>query len=281
MASRGASQNAGGAGQIQVIDRAASLLRILGAAPGPMRLSAVAEKANLSPSTTRRILSSLTQNGLCDQGVDGTYRLGLLLFELGSRVEARFDLRKHAHPPLERLSALTHLTAFLCVRQETTATAIERIDGRYAFSLALTVGGSLPLHVGAAPRVFLAYDSEAEVRRYLDGAGPLERFTERTLVTTEDVLSDLRESRERGYVISDEDVTPGVAALGAPVFGHQGDAKAIAAISVAGLVTQVLGDKRDELVSLLLETADLISRDLGHGLDVEPRPTTPNRRRAA
>jgi DNA-binding IclR family transcriptional regulator len=246
-----------------------------------MRLSAIAEKANLSPSTTRRILSSLAQNGLCAQGVDGTYRLGLLLFELGSRVEAGFDLRQRAHPALERLSELTHLTAFLCVRQETTATAIERIDGRYAFSLALTVGGSLPLHVGAAPRVFLAYDGEAEVRRYLDRAGPLERFTERTLIDPEDVFADLRESRERGYVISDEDVTPGVAALGAPIFGHHGEGKPVAAISVAGLVTQVLGDNREALVRLLLETADLISRDLGHGLDVEPRRTPPNRRRAA
>jgi DNA-binding IclR family transcriptional regulator len=281
VANKGTSRNAGGSGQIQVIDRAISLLRILGAAQGPMRLGQIADKAELTPSTTRRILSSLCEHGACTQGSDGAYRLGLLLFELGSRVEAGFDLRERALPALERLSALIHLTVFLCVRHENAATAIERIDGRYAFSLALTVGGSLPLHVGAAPRVFLAYDSEGEIRQYLDYAGPLERFTERTLVEAEDVIADLRESRERGYVISDEDVTPGVAALGAPIFGHQGEGKPVAAISVAGLVPQVLGEKRELLVDLLVETAELISRDLGHGLDVEARPVPRQKRRAA
>lgn len=275
------SRNENGMSQIQVIDRATSLLRALGETSAPMRLGALAEAAQLTPSTTRRILASLCENGLCQQGADGTYRLGLLLFELGTRVQAGFDLRERAHPALERLSALTHLTVFLCVRHEQRATAIERIDGRYAFSLALTVGGSLPLHVGAAPRALLAYDSEPEIRRYLRDAAPLERFTDNTLIEAEEVLTDLRESRERGYVISDEDVTPGVAALGAPVFGH-GSVKPVAAISVAGLVTQVLADQRESLTKLLVETGGLISSELGHGLDipVEP-PSGPRGRRAA
>jgi DNA-binding IclR family transcriptional regulator len=140
---------------------------------------------------------------------------------------------------------------------------------------------ALPLHVGAAPRALLAYDSEAEIRRYLTNAGPLEQFTDKTLTEIDDVVADLRESRERGYVISDEDVTPGVAALGAPLFGHAGDGKPLAAISVAGLVPQVLGDKHELLVSLLGETAQLISQELGHGVDAPPRHSTGSKRRAA
>lgn len=273
MAKDATSQNRA---QIQVLDRAATLLRILGDARRPLRLGAIAEQARLSPSTTRRILSSLCANGLCAQSDDGSYRLGLLLFELGSRVEAGFDLRERAYPALVRLSELTHLTAFLCVRHDQRAIAIERIDGRYAFSLALTVGGTLPLHSGGAPRVFLAYESEAEVRRYLAEANPLERFTPNTLVDLDDLLKDLRQVRERGYVISNEDVTPGVAALAAPVFGHLDSATPVAAISVAGLVPHVLGEQQDSLLSLLLETAELISRELGHGLEV---PATPAARR--
>jgi DNA-binding IclR family transcriptional regulator len=264
MAKGAASQNKP---QIQVLDRAATLLRVLADARGPLRLGTIAEQAKLSPSTTRRILSSLCANGLCAQGSDGSYRLGLLLFELGSRVEAGFDVRERAHPALVRLSELTHLTAFLCVRDERRAIAIERIDGRYAFSLALTVGGTLPLHSGGAPRVFLAYDSEAEVRQYVSQAAPLERFTPKSLVELDDLLADLRAVRERGYVVSDEDVTPGVAALAAPVFGHLDVAKPVAAISIAGLVPHVLGEQKEFIVTLLLETAGLISRELGHGLE--------------
>lgn len=244
-----------------------------------MRLGLIAEQAELSPSTTRRILSSLCANGICAQGGDGSYRLGLLLFELGTRVEAGFDIREVARPAILRLSELTHLTAFLCVRSQQHATAIERIDGRYAFSLALTVGGTLPLHCGGAPRVFLAYDTETDVREYIAHESPLERFTPHTIVDVEDLIADLRDVRKRGYVISDEDVTPGVAALAAPIFGHAGGDRPVAAISVAGLVPHVLGEQEQSITSLLLEAAGSISRDLGHGLETSgtPRVSRPGR----
>lgn len=268
MATSAAFQNQAPLGQIQVLDRAVRLLRILGEAGAPLRPSRLAELADLTPSTTRRIMSSLCANSLCAQGPDGSYRLGLLLFELGTRVESAFDLRERSRPALVRLSELTHLTAFLCVRNGRQATAIDRVDGRYAFSLALTVGGSLPLHAGAAPRVFLAHEPESEVRRYVREGNPLERFTDRTLVDVGELLADLRAGRERGYIVSDEDVTPGVAAVGAPVFDYSDDGRPIGAVSVAGLVPHILGEQREMIAQLLVETAQLVSRELGHGLSV-------------
>lgn len=251
--------------QIQVIDRAVALMRALAAADEPLGLRDLARRVELSPSTTRRILASLAYHGLCEQTAEGTYRLGLALFELGSRVQADLDIRTRSLPALQRLSDQSHLTAFICVQRGDRAIAIERIDGRYAFSLALTVGGSLPLHAGGASRALLAYLPEEEVRQLLE-AGPRERFTERTLTDLEEILADLREVREQGYAVSDEDVTPGVAALGMPVFSHLSDDRPAAAVSIAGLVPHVLGEGRERLLELLGETATEISRELGHGL---------------
>jgi DNA-binding IclR family transcriptional regulator len=253
------------AGRIQVVDRAVSLMRALAESDEPQRLRDLAERSALSPSTARRILASLCQHGLCEQTPDGTYRLGLALFELGRRVESNLDIRTRSLPALKRLSDRSHLTAFVCVQRDQWAIAIERVDGRYAFSLALTVGGSLPLHAGAAPRALLAYMPEEEVRRML-AQHPPERFTDGTLVTEEEILADLELTRERGYVISDEDVTPGVAAIGMPVFGHLVPDRPVAAISIAGLVPQVLGDGFDVLLAQLGDAAEEISRELGHGL---------------
>jgi DNA-binding IclR family transcriptional regulator len=255
---------------IQVVDRAVGLMRALAEADGPQRLRDLADRVDLSPSTTRRILASLCQHQLCEQTPEGTYRLGLALFELGSRVEADLDIRTRSLPALKRLSDASHLTAFICVQRDERAIAIERVDGRYAFSLALTVGGSLPLYAGAASRALLAHLPEEEATRLL-GEEPLEAFTERTLVDPRQILADMRETRERGYAISDEDVTPGVAALGMPVFGHLFSDRPVAAVSVAGLVPQVLGDGRDDLLAQLREAAEEISRELGHGLG-EDRP---------
>lgn len=261
--------------RIQVLDRAVALMRVLAEADEPQRLRDIAERTGLSPSTSRRILASLAQHQLCEQTEEGTYRLGLALFELGRRVEADLDIRTRSLPALKRLSDSSHLTAFVCVQREERAIAIERVDGRYAFSLALTVGGSLPLNAGAASRALLAYVPDNEAGRLFEQGKP-ERFTERTLVETKALLADMARTREQGYVISDEDVTPGVAAIGMPVFGHLVSDRPVAAISVAGLVPQVLGDGFDELLGMLREAAEEISRELGHGLGgsaLEPPPT--------
>lgn len=257
--------------QIQVIDRAVGLMRALADADGPLGLRELARRASLSPSTARRILTSLTFHRLCEQTPEGAYRLGLSLFELGARVESDLDIRTRSLPTLKWLSEQSHLTAFICVQRNERVIAIERIDGRYAFSLALTVGGSLPLHAGAASRALLAHLPEEEAVRLL-ASSPRDSFTERTLTGDDEIAADRRQVRERGYAISDEDVTPGVAALGIPVFGSGSDGVPAAAISVAGLVPHVLGDERERLIGLLCTAADEISRGLGYGL-AGSRPT--------
>lgn len=257
---------------IQVIDRAVRVMRTLAESDEPIRLRELARRVDLSPSTSRRILASLCEHQLCEQSPDGAYRLGLGLFELGSRVAADLDIRTRSLPALKRLSEDSHLTAFICVLRDDRAIAIERVDGRYAFSLALEVGGSLPLNAGAASRALLSGLDEEEVVRLLD-ANPPAAFTERTLVDVEAILADRRNTREQGYAISDEDVTPGVAAIGMPVFGHPFPDRPVAAISVAGLVPQVLGEDRERLLELLRGTAREISRELGHGLGGPPAST--------
>jgi DNA-binding IclR family transcriptional regulator len=266
--------------QIQVIDRAVGLMRELSRADGPVGLRDLSRRVGLSPSTTRRILASLAHHGLCEQTPEGTYRLGLVLFELGSKVEADLDIRTRSLPALQHLVDQSHLTAFICIQRDDRAIAIERVDGRYAFSLALTVGGSLPLHAGAASRALLAWLPEDEALRLLD-ASPREAFTERTLTEPDEILADMREVRERGYAISDADVTPGVAAIGMPVFGHLDEDLPVAAVSIAGLHPQVLGAERERLIGLLREAAEEISRELGHGLGEKQASAKPTEGAAA
>src|SRR5207237_1354039 len=100
----------------------------------------------------------------------GRYRLGLKLFRLGGAVVARFDERQAALPQMEALHAATGETVFLCIRRGLEAVCIERLEGFRAVSLALTLGGVLPLHAGAAPRVLLAAEPESAWRDYYAAA---------------------------------------------------------------------------------------------------------------
>jgi DNA-binding IclR family transcriptional regulator len=246
---------------IQVIDRAVTLLDLLAASERPVGMTELARGAGLSKTTTRRVLASLERHKLCERTPEGQYRLGLKLFELGMFVQERLDLRERSRAELTRLAEASKLTAFLCIREDRRAICIERIDGPYAHSLALRLGGALPLHTGAAPLVLLAYCSDEEVEQYLEHEPLHDGLTERTATTREEILARVHSVRERGYAVSNQDVTTGVAAIGAPVFDHS--RTLVASISVSGLTPHVLGKNEGPLVEQVCAAAAAVSRELG------------------
>src|SRR5881394_731866 len=201
----------------------------------PRRLSELLHEPR---TTVYRLLTGLQALDMVEAGSrPGTYRLGWRLLRLGSAVIARLDERQAALPVMERIHERTGETVFLCVRRGDDAVCIERLDGLRVQSLMLRLGGSLPLHVGAGPRALLAWGPRAEWEAYVARV-PLEAITEKTPVTREALFAELERSVEQGYAVSDEDVTPGIASLGAPIFDYTGGVRA--ALSVGGMRQFVL-----------------------------------------
>lgn len=234
-----------------------------------MGLAELSRACELSKTTTRRVLSSLEQHGFCEREPTEGYRLGLRLFELGMLVQARLALREISRTVLEDLARHTELTAFLCTREDDQAICIDRIDGRFAFTLALRLGGTLPLHAGGASRAILAFLKTEDIERYL-ATSVRTALTPATRVSTQDVLKDLAEIQAQGWSLSDEDVTENVAAIGAPIFDHAGEVAG--GISIAGLVPYVKDDRFESLVIRVLDASAQISAKLGY---------TPNSRDAS
>lgn len=247
---------------VQVLTKVASLLDEVAEEQevSAGRLAALLEQPR---STVYRLLATLQQLGYVEPGSrKGTYRLGLKLFRLGSIVAARFDERQAALPVMERIHEETGETVFLCIRRGREAVCIERIDGRRVQSLALRLGGSLPLHAGAAPRVLLAHEPREFWEGYVSH-DELQALTPNTPVTREQLFPLLDEVRAIGYAVSDEDVTLGIAALGAPIFDYRGTIRA--ALSVSGIRRGILGpDTVEDMVELVVRGAREISAELGH-----------------
>jgi DNA-binding IclR family transcriptional regulator len=247
-------------GSIAVLGKAMAILEHL-AVEGELTPARIAELIDEPRSTVYRLCSSLQELVYIEAGTQrGTYRLSLKLFALGSTVIDRYDERASALPVMQRLHDETGETVFLCVRRGLEAVCIERIDGARVMLLELRLGGSLPLHLGAAPRCLLAFEPESAWRAYLDAA-TLERRTPSSPASRTAILGELRATRKRGYAISDQDVTPGVVSLGAPIFDHRG--LVTASLSIGGL-RDVLGDDGADVTELVVQGAAEISRSLGH-----------------
>jgi len=224
----------------------------------PRRLAELIDEPR---TTTYRLLRSLEALDLVETGAQpGSYRLGWKLMRLGAAVVERLDERQAALPVMERIHEYVGETVFLVVRRGLNAVCIERLEGLRVQSLALRLGGSLPLHVGAGPRALLAFEPESEWKTYVDDGGLA--FMNETAIKPKELYRELAETRERGYAVSDEDVTPGIASIGAPIFDYTGRVRA--ALSIGGMKSLVLGDDRETFVRLLVDGARDISRSLGH-----------------
>jgi DNA-binding IclR family transcriptional regulator len=248
-------------GGLELISKAGAILDILeqhGEAGAADLAAAIGEPL----SSIYRLLQSLTAIGWVDRGSRrGAYRLGLSLMTIGGLVEDHLDIREASLPSLRELVAATGVTSFLCVRRGSRAVCLERIEGYAVQSLVMVLGGSLPLYAGAAPRALLAFLPAAEQGAILKDTSQRLR-DDPPRPADKDIIADIARIRSAGYSVSDADVTPGIAALGAPVFNHRGEVEG--ALSLSGLRSQVLNPAHvDDSIELLRLAAGKASAALG------------------
>jgi DNA-binding IclR family transcriptional regulator len=246
-------------GSIQVLVKSAALLDVL-ARERELGAAELAEEIDEPRSSVYRLLSSLQDLGMIRRGTKrGTVRLGFRLLELGNAVSASFDEREAALPTMRTLREDSGETVFLCVRRGAEAVCIERLAGEHVQSLALRLGGALPLYAGAAPRVLLAWESSDFCEDYLKSV-EFAAFTAKTIRSRTALRASLEEARRVGYAISDEDVTLGIAAIGAPIFDHEGCV--CAALALSGTRPLIMNNL-EGLLRNLTTGADYISQELG------------------
>lgn len=227
---------------------------------GELAAAEIAALTGEPRSSVYRILGSLEKLEMVEPGGRrGSFRLGLGLLRLGNVVVERFDEREAALPALHELNQVTGETVFLCVRRRYEAVCIERLAGERVESLALRLGGALPLHAGAAPRTLLAFEPESVWEEYV-AHGALDPLTPSTPSNAKDLFAALEKIRRDGVAVSDEDVTPGIAAVGAPIFDYKGAIRG--AVSMSGTKPMILDDA-DRSIALVRACAQQASRALG------------------
>ncbi|MBW3096617.1 IclR family transcriptional regulator [Pseudohoeflea coraliihabitans] len=246
---------------VRAVTRAANILRTFRTQPH-QSLAEVASAASLDKGTTRRLLLTLMNSGLIVQDpASQKYGLGRLIRELAGSVVDDFDLRSIAVPELAAIAAELHLTTFLSVYRDHAALCLERLHDMQGMEVHWwPVGGTLPLNSGGAPKILLAYQSEAEIDKVL--SEPLHALTPRAVTDIAEFRNHLAEVRERGWEYAEDDVSLGLAALAVPVL--DGDGQLICALSMAGLSPQMRGKDEPAFLPRLQQAAERIRSALGY-----------------
>jgi DNA-binding IclR family transcriptional regulator len=257
-------------GHVGSVLKAVQVIEELARHEGDVSLSELARATGHPVATTYRMVTTLEHAGWTVRGADGGYRLSLRLAQIASGALSGISLRAQARPVLQRLTADTGETSYLALRDGDHVVCLERIvSSTLVRVMTWDVGKSLPLNRGAASLAILAYLAGPEagsVTAELNGAADGGEVT----------AARLERIRRDGYSLSTEEVTPGVASIGAAIF--DASAQVIAAISVGGLAPSIRS--RAAVIAPAVRTAaESISRALGYAGRYPPAAGKPEPQR--
>lgn len=248
--------------RVQVLDRALAALEVLASRAGDCSLAELCVALKLHKSTVHRLMMVLEQHRLVDKNPEtGRYRLGLKLFEFGTKAIAALDLRSHSRPYLSRLQQEIQETVHFCILDDGQVLYLEKVEPERSVRMACTVGSRAPAYCTAVGKAMLAELPDAEVSNIVRRWG-LKSVTENTITTAAALKAELRAVRSRGYAIDNEEKEEGLRCIGAAVRGHSG--KLFAAISVSGPAFRVTKERIPEISRAVMRAAGELSAELGY-----------------
>lgn len=236
---------------VESVTRAALILDALATAGGDVGTNEIGRMTGINLSTVSRILATLTAAGLVDHVKStGRYHLGVGLIRLANAARAGLDVRSLARPFLEELAELTGETATLSTPGLHEAVTVDFAQSPMSVRSVAEVGRVSVAHATSVGKVFIAYGGTLP-------AGPLHRYTERTIVDIEALATEAAAARKRGWAQATcerEDDLNGVAA---PILDRAGTLVAI--LGVQGPAARFGPAAMQGAVTYLLDRARLIS----------------------
>jgi DNA-binding IclR family transcriptional regulator len=251
---------------VQVIDRALDILELLSVEREGLGVTEIGIRLNINKSTVHRIVTALVERGYVEKDTSSVYKLGLRVVELSSMYLNNVELKTEARTYLWELTNKLGLTTHLGILDGVNVVYIDKIDVVSSRRLYSQIGRRISIHCSALGKSILSGMSYDESDRLLSKCS-FEKFTEKTVLTKQQVIEQIDAYRLKGWYVDDEEHDEGIRCLAAPVYDYMD--KVVAAISISGANTLISKETEDEIGTMLVETAKKISKRLGYKPDLE------------
>jgi DNA-binding IclR family transcriptional regulator len=210
--------------QIQVIGRAAAILRALENQALGLSLGQIAQRVSLARSTVQRIVAALeAEKFVIAASPTGRVRLGPTIQRLAMSVGA--DFVSAARPFLLKLSQELNETVDLATIRNDHLVFVDQVIGPQRLRAVSAVGEAFPLHCTANGKAYLAGLTDDDVARLIGKS--YEQRTPNTLTRLKDLLKDLKVARKAGVALDREEHTLGICAAGIVMTDFTGNHVAI------------------------------------------------------
>ena len=157
---------------------------------------------------------------------------------------------------MEELMAKTQTSVFLGILNWDHVTVLDIVESRQDFKITAPVGTTIPLLAGAVGKAFLAALDSQQALKIINSKG-LPRFTENSITDSTSYYEALKQVREKGYAVDDEEYILGVRAVASALKGL-GQLKS--AIWVVGFKASLDEKKMKPITKEIQNAAEAISR---------------------
>ncbi len=247
---------------IQSIDRALQVLELFSLEKPEWGITEISKALNIYKSNVHNVLTTLAEKGfVIKNSKTDKYKLGIKFFELGSIVIKNMDLRKIAHPYIEKLSKEFNETVHLGVLDKGRVVSIEREESDKSLCSHVEIGKRTPLHCTAVGKAIMAYLSEDEINLIIREKG-LEKFTENTITTKKDLENEFKKIRKQGYAVDKIEHEEGVRCVAGSIRDYTG--KVVASMSVSGPAFRINESNIPSIAKKVKEYCGYISKEMGY-----------------
>ena len=214
---------------IQSLDRGLEVIRAFGGNKEQMTVTEVATATGMNRAAARRFLLTLQHLGYM-QSDEKRFWLTPKILDLGYRYLSAMPWWQLAQPSIEGLMQRVHETCGAAVLDGFDVVYVIRAAVSRILSNNPNIGSRWPVHATALGRVILAGMPDDAVADLLARA-PRDKLTKNTITDIDGLLSRVREARESGYSIVDQELEIGLRAIAVPILNRRGNV--LAAINIA------------------------------------------------
>ncbi|MEO8304626.1 MAG: IclR family transcriptional regulator [Betaproteobacteria bacterium] len=251
-----------GRGGIQSLERAFAILEQIARHRDGIPLAELCKAVGLHSSTTFHLVKTMVQLGYASQdGESKRYKIGRKVFSLAAGALDENELVNRVTPVLELLTAETGESSHFAIRSRDDIVVVARTGGTGMFQLVDRAGTVRPANATALGKTLLAGLTPALLQRYFD-KNELARYTPKTIVEREALLSELEHVRRSGIAFDDGEFDAEVRCVAVPVYDFLG--RVAGAIGISGPMWRLSLQSLHEKSKLVRQAAAAFSAELGY-----------------
>ncbi|MFZ9406852.1 MAG: IclR family transcriptional regulator [Burkholderiaceae bacterium] len=201
---------------VPAVERAVRVLDTLASAGRPLSLAELARALTLPRSSLHGLLATLVHLDLARRDPNASFRPGARPLQWAGAWNGQAEVVESFQRQAHALSALAAETVMLAALDGAEVVYLACRPGLRSLEINFRVGGRLPAAIASSGKAMLASLDDATVREHLADYR-FDRITPHSVGSMGSLLKQLRQFRQAGHAVDDEEAARGMLCLGAAI----------------------------------------------------------------